>query len=469
MTKILLQDTVDHHRIACEFNRGACSVVLCTIASLKKLIPDAEFVSCIQFTSKFSTLHNLKVVNSETLSSRHFSLGTSLKSWWLFIRCSFWAILRKYFHLEVTILVNHIKLNEYRSSSVIVDISMDQFNDDKGIIKVIDLSREILLGVLLGKPVVIYAQSVGPFKSKLARLIARFALNRVSLITVRENASFRILEEMAINKPPIYVTADPAFLLDPASDKRTREILTDLGLSDAQPLIGIGTPEGTFLGETIQWRGYKNILRVAYRLFEYCLPEILFLWSMRIVKQSTFYKKLQLQHSNTIEVAIAQLADHLVENMGATVLLIPHFVPPIDYIGGEENGLVVANIIHNLVSNKNKVIPVVDEYTIHEIKGIIGQCNLFISMKMHPTIAAISQYVPTIAIGSHHKFFGIMQMLGVEHWVYSRISSELIAKVNEAWRNKEEIAKELKSKHETINKLALLNAQLVKQLLGIAC
>ncbi len=465
MPKILLQGATDHHKIGCEFNRGAAAIVLCTVDALRRLIPGAEFVSFIQFSSSFSAQHNIKVVKNELFSSRLFSLTESLKSWWLFLRCVLWAILHKYFRMNASLLVNNVRLKEYYQASVIVDLSMDHFNDNMGIIKVIELSREMLLGVLLGKPVVIYAQSAGPFKGRLASWIARFALNRVSLITVREKISQGFLDEMAVNKPPIYVTADPAFLLEPAPDERITGILSELGLDSNEPLIGIGTPEGELLGETKTWRGYKNVLRAAYRLLEYCLPEGLFLWLMRLVKRSNYFAALRSQHSNKTEASIAQLADHLVERMGASVLLVPHFVPPREYSRGEENGLVVAEEIHQMVTNKDKVIPVIGEYTPQEIKGIIGQCDLFISMKMHPTIAATSQSVPTIAIGSHHKFRGIMRMLGQERWVCDQIPEDVIAKIDDAWLHKEEIGKELKSRQEAIREAALLNARLVKQLL----
>jgi colanic acid/amylovoran biosynthesis protein len=465
MPKILLQSPANHHRIGFEFNRGAVAVLLCAMEALQGVNPGAEFVTFIQLSDSFSARYNIRAVRNKLFSTRNFSLIESLKSWWLFLRSVLWAILHKCFHVNAGLFLNDKRLKEYCQASVVVDISMDHYNDDMGIIKVIEISRDILVGALLGKPVVIYAQSVGPFKGRLASRIARFALNRVKLITVREKISQGFLSEIAVNKPPIYVTADPAFPLEPATDERTTEILSELGLDTSQPLIGIGTPEGELLGGAKTWRGYKNVLRAVYRLFEYCLPETLFLWLMRLIKGSNYYIALQSQYSSKIEASVAQIANHLVERTGASVLLVPHFVPPREFIGGEKNGLVVAETIHRLVLNKDKIIPVTGDYTPQEIKGIIGQCDLFISMKMHPAIAATSQCVPTIAIGSHQKFRGIMEMLGQERWVWDQIPEYLIARIDDAWIHKEEMRKELESRREAIREQALLNAQLVKQLL----
>jgi len=94
---------------------------------------------------------------------------------------------------------------------------------------------------------------------------------------------------------------------------------------------------------------------------------------------------------------------------------------------------------------------------------------MIVSTKMHGAIAATSQCVPTIAIGTHHKFRGIMRMLGQEKWVCSPVSEDLIAKIDDAWIRREEIKKELKSRQEALREGALLNAQLVKQLLDSNC
>lgn len=467
MPKILLQCATAHHKIDLEFNKGSAAVLLCTIQALRKLIPEAEFISFIQLSESFSAQYSIKVVKNRLFSARLFSLSESLKSLLLFFfRCALWAMLHKYFHINVSALVNSGKLKHYYQADLIVELGQDLYNDAGGIIPVIEHSRDMLLGALLDKPVVVYASSPGPFRGRLARWLARFTLNRVSLITVREEISKSFLEEMTISKPPVYVTADPAFLLEPALGEEVKEILSQEGNdSISKPLIGIGNLEGQLMG-SLTWSGYKNVLRSAYRLLHYCLPEGLYLWLMGLIKRSKFYAVFQSQHNSKTEESIAQIADHLVEKMGASVLLIPHVIVPKDYSKGEKDGRVIAEAIHRLVLNKGKVIPISGEYTAQEMKGIIGQCDLLVSLKMHPCIAAVSQCVPTIAIGSHQKFQGIMRMLGQERWVCDRVSDEdVIARIDDAWIHREEIREELKAKQETLREGALFNARLVKQLL----
>ena len=466
MPKILLQGSADHHKLGCEFNRGGMAVVLCTVKAIKQFIPEAEPISFIQFSNSFSNKHGIKVVEAKLFSSRLFSLAESFKSLILFFRAGMWAGIKKYFHINTGGLLNHPTLREYHEADVIIDLSMDHYNDNLGIMPVIEHCRDLLLGRLLDTPVVVYAQTIGPFRGWLSSRVARFTLNRISLITVREDISQNILSRMKVNKTPVYLTADPAFQLEPASKEKVSKILSELGVRDNQILIGIGTHEGELLGRTQTWSGYKSALRTLYHVLEYCLPEGLFLQLRRLVLKSGYYASLQSQYSGKVMKSLAQIADHLVEKTGATVLLIPHTVYPEGYSEGERDGRVITEAVHQLVSNKEKVIPVNGDFTPQEIKGIIGQCDLLVTMKMHPCIAATSQSVPTIAIGPSHKYRGIMSMLGQEKWVGEWTSAEdVIKKVDAAWEQRTEIWKELQSKQTNLRESALLNAKLVKRLL----
>lgn len=70
-----------------------------------------------------------------------------------------------------------------------------------------------MLGFILGKKVVIFSQSVGPFNSRISRLLIPSVLRRVSLITVREPWSRDYLRKVlpGVN---IHLVNDIAFLLE---------------------------------------------------------------------------------------------------------------------------------------------------------------------------------------------------------------------------------------------------------------
>jgi polysaccharide pyruvyl transferase CsaB len=64
-------------------------------------------------------------------------------------------------------------------------------------------------------PVMFYAQGMAPFRRPLARWLVRLTANRVSYITVRDEPSAHLLASIGVSVPPIEVTADPAFALQP--------------------------------------------------------------------------------------------------------------------------------------------------------------------------------------------------------------------------------------------------------------
>jgi len=63
----------------------------------------------------------------------------------------------------------------------------------------------IHLARLYKKPIFIYAQGMGPISHPISKYLTRLALNRQSKITVRDNKSLRLLEEMNIKQPIIEV------------------------------------------------------------------------------------------------------------------------------------------------------------------------------------------------------------------------------------------------------------------------
>ena len=73
----------------------------------------------------------------------------------------------------------------------------------------------VALAKLLGKTVVFYAQGVGPIQRSISKFLMRLVANRVDLITVRDEKSKQLLLDLGVTLPPLRVTADPVFSLQP--------------------------------------------------------------------------------------------------------------------------------------------------------------------------------------------------------------------------------------------------------------
>ena len=66
---------------------------------------------------------------------------------------------------------------------------------------------------LARKPLMIYAQGIGPLNQSLSRKLARAAFNGATCLCVRDQSSAQLLREIGVRRE-IHVTADPVWALD---------------------------------------------------------------------------------------------------------------------------------------------------------------------------------------------------------------------------------------------------------------
>ena len=106
----------------------------------------------------------------------------------------------------------------------------------------------LLLAKIMGKPVVVYANGIGPLKSPHGRYLTKTLLNTVAEISVRDDESLRLLREIGVARH-IRVTADPAFLLAPAPSSRVQEVLLESGIDPSRPLAWLALRPGRTSGD----------------------------------------------------------------------------------------------------------------------------------------------------------------------------------------------------------------------------
>lgn len=212
--------------------------------------------------------------------------------------------------------------------------------------------------VLLGKPVCLYAQSIGPFAGSWQRWFIRRALSLVALVEVRETVSRRLLDGW--NMPtPVREVADAAFLLEAR-----------------QPGVGFDLARaggGSTVGMTV-----RN-------------------WFRHPEKQAGY------------EETVASFVDWLVEERGAEVV----FLPQVTFDDGHDDDRVTARRVAASVARHDRIRIVEDELTAAEIKWLCGRTDFFVGTRMHSNIFALSSGVPTLAIAYQPKTSGIMAGLGL--------------------------------------------------------
>lgn len=78
------------------------------------------------------------------------------------------------------------------------------------------------LALALGKPVAVYANGLGPIRSRLGRLVTARLLCRARMVSLRDRHSWEEAHRLGVRTP--LLTADPAFLLPPAPAPEVEEI-----------------------------------------------------------------------------------------------------------------------------------------------------------------------------------------------------------------------------------------------------
>ena len=288
-----------------------------------------------------------------------------------------------------------------------------------------------LFAKMLGKTIILYGGSIsrfGRFRWVLEKG-AKFALNRIDLITLREDVSYQNLREIGVKNDRVFVIPDLAFLLRPLPSDQTKEIMMREGIKESnRPLIG---------------------MTVTREIASKAFPDL-------SNPMSSYHKHITM---------LAQVIDNLISRLDATVIFIPHCIG----FAKELDDRIVATDILQLCKNKNRVKVITNEYGPKELKGLIGQFDLFVGERIHSVVNAMSMCVPSIALSySSDQRLGIIKMVGQKNaicYVENLDADILISKINDIWSEREKIKKELKSKIEIIKERAMLNGKMLKELL----
>jgi colanic acid/amylovoran biosynthesis protein len=282
---------------------------------------------------------------------------------------------------------------------------------------------------------VVFIGSPGPFSWLWRRVIARFVLNKVDMITNRDPISSEILKEIGINKNRIYNTACPAFLFSPREKTDAEKILLEEKLlPKIRPLV---------------------ILIICG-------------WNM---PKKPFYK---VPREKWELIPFVELVKYILNRTDADILLMSH------QNRTDDNGNLIQGNDHAIISQLFELLKeeTVDLKRIRRLqhlydaassKSIIGSADVLISGRIHGAVAGLSQCIPTLIIDyghdpKAHKLSGFAKLLGIEACVCNPGSSEdMIRKFESCWIKKEEITEYLEVKIPHIKEKAKENFSLLKK------
>jgi len=276
------------------------------------------------------------------------------------------------------------------------------------------------LGLILGAkivkvPVMIYAQGVGPANKRINKKLMKWILNKVDLITVRDNPSKELLENLGVVNPSIYVNSDPSFLL---RRKDTNDIMDkyphfrELVYSNNRPVIGISVRE------------YKENRKDLRGIF-------------------------------------AKVADDLIENYKAKIIFFPFKFDKDVHISEE---------ILSLMKNKNQANVLKGRLEPEELLSFLSRLSLMVGVRLHSIIFSSMVNVPFIALNYDPKVKNFVEDLGLSELLLELdgISLKNIKdKIKYIRENNDKIKEILSKKVKILEEKALSNNDLVFKFLKV--
>jgi colanic acid/amylovoran biosynthesis protein len=225
--------------------------------------------------------------------------------------------------------------------------------------------RPIRVALNCGVPVIFLGHSVGPFANRSDERLWAGVAGRARLITVREPITYDYLTaELGLPVSLVHETADPAFLLEPATPAAIEAVRRRFGIDGNGPVIALAPSQAIARHAQVDEEAHLRAWSAAIRM--------------------------------------------IVDEIQARVLLVPH----VQGTGPEsDDSLIVGEL--QARAGQDRRVKVAGALTAAEVKGLIGGCDLLVAERMHAAIAGLSSGVPTLTVSYSRKAEGIVrQVLG---------------------------------------------------------
>lgn len=315
--------------------------------------------------------------------------------------------LRYFLSMDDMELIDHMT-----DSDIIISCAGGSFHDNEGGSAFLQLLYTLCIAIDTNVPVMIYAQSIGPFKNKFYEKITRNIFNKLSLITVRDYYSKEYLEKMGVNTP-IIVTADAAFSLpDPFKTEYDKSI-------------------SEYLKKYYWIEGSKLNIGITVRN-----------WNLKH-SQIEIYRNVMI---NLIEYVCKTYED-------VSITFFPQVLSDISLSKSICN-------CSNYYGQKCFVIE--DDLHPMVLKGLYGKMNLFIGTRMHSTIFSLGMRVPTISIAYMPKSIDLMKRLNMKNVTFSiddMSEKKVIHAVEMILQDENKMKDEIEKNIQDIEYLSIKNAE----------
>lgn len=358
-------------------NQGAAAMLETTIGEISKRFPEANFVvhSYLPDADRLALQSKgVRIVDATPVALCLSALPALLDNALHFLGLRFPNFLMPE------------SLREIRNSAVLIDVA--------GIS--LTAGREKFLpfnllcnwpSLLVGTPVVKFAQAMGPGDSLPARFVARFLLKRISMTFARGQKTLELIEPVA-PADKRQIAADIAFLHDddyalvPSWSGKLDSVVETIKASD-DPVVAISV--SSVVKGLVEKTG-QDYLDLTRKM----ITQLLSQGYRVVVFPNACREETNALRNNDIPV-ISNLVDKL----------------------EEDDRLHMVDYAVNTVA----------------IRRLLQNSDALIASRFHAMVAGLSLSIPTLVLGWSHKYSEVMEMFGCEeHFLgFEDLSSDVIA------------------------------------------
>ncbi len=270
--------------------------------------------------------------------------------------------------------------------------------------------RLVRLAQEAGVATATYAVGAGPLERAADRASVTAALNEMRLVTVREKAAKRLLEESGLERK-VTLTADPALLLEP--EPFTPEMLEREGLSEGQRLIGMSVREAGSAMSEMQAGEYHALL--------------------------------------------ANAADFMADRFDARILFVPL----------ERKDIREAHRVIGRMGSPEHAWVLKRSYGPRELRGLVEHLDLAVGMRLHFLLFAVTAGVPVAALPYATKVRDFLESLDVRSPDPERAghAGALLSHIDRLWDGRAEQVEHVRQRLPDLQQAARENVRLIVELL----
>ncbi|PJF28419.1 MAG: polysaccharide pyruvyl transferase CsaB [Phototrophicales bacterium] len=268
-----------------------------------------------------------------------------------------------------------------------------------------------LLAALLDKPFALYALGVGPLQTDEGRAFTRAAFEIAGRASVRDAESRSLMIDLGIEPDRLIQSADPAYLLQPASSVRSSDLFDSLRLTEKSAFqLGVALRAWDVGVDQAQWMAQ-----------------------------------------------VAAALDGFIDQVQAQVLFIPF------QAGGDalSDDRAACERVRQQMRHGGRVLIADPVDHASDMLSLLGSCDLILGMRLHSILLAAVVGVPSVGLIYDPKVRQAMKALGLDdlaHDLDSLRTDALLRSLMEAHSQRDELSRRVSTHAETLAQMARADA-----------